>query len=210
MRVTEIFCSVQGETTQAGRPCAFVRFTGCDLRCQYCDTAYAFSGGEQMSRNEILARLSDFPTRFVTLTGGEPMLQKELPDLCRDLLGVGYEVSIETHGQLPTDALPEQVARIFDVKTPGSGEVTRDFNYLHHLRPGDEVKFVICSEADFRWSVDVIRTHQLEGRTPILISPAHGRIDPKDLVRWMLETGLQARLNLQIHKYIWGDAARGV
>ena len=210
MRVTEIFVSVQGETSQAGRPCAFVRFTGCDLRCAYCDTAYAFHGGEPLTRAQILSRLEAFPTKYVTLTGGEPMLQKELPELCADLLERGYEIAVETHGQLPTERLPEEVARIFDVKTPGSKEVTRDFEYLRHLRPKDEVKFVVCSEDDFRWCVDVIRTHELEGRVPLLISPVYGQVDPRDLVRWMLKQGLQARLNLQIHKYIWGPEARGV
>ena len=210
MRVTEIFFSIQGETTQAGRPCAFVRFTGCDLRCQYCDTAYAFTGGESKTRGEILAQLAGYPTRFVTLTGGEPMLQKELPGLCRDLLAAGYEVSIETHGQLPTETLPAEVARIFDVKTPGSGEVTRDFDYLNRLRPRDEVKFVVCSQDDFRWSLDVIRTHRLEGRAPILFSPSYGQVEPKDLTAWMLESGVQARLNLQLHKLLWGPETRGV
>ena len=122
MFVSEIFESVQGETTQAGRPCAFVRFTGCDLRCRYCDTTWAFEGGSAMSRPQILEALSRFKARFVTLTGGEPLLQKELPELCRDLLQAGWEVTVETHGQLPADRLPEGVARIFDVKTPGSGE----------------------------------------------------------------------------------------
>jgi 7-carboxy-7-deazaguanine synthase len=210
MRVTEIFFSVQGETSQAGRPCVFVRFTGCDLRCGYCDTAYAFHGGDQLARTEILSRIEAFPTKYVTLTGGEPMLQKELPDLCADLLARGYEVAVETHGQIPTETLPENVARIFDVKTPASEEVTRDFAYLRKLRSGDEVKFVVCSEADFRWSVDVIRSHELEGRVPLLISPAHGQVEPRDLVRWMLDAGLQARLNLQIHKYIWAPETRGV
>ncbi len=210
MQVTEIFLSIQGESTQAGRPCAFVRFTGCDLRCGYCDTAYAFTGGERMTRAEIVRRLEQLPTRFVTLTGGEPMLQKELPDLCRDLLERRYEVSIETHGQLPTESLPGAVARIFDVKTPGSGEVTRDFGYLARLRDRDEVKFVVCSESDFRWALDVIRTHRLEDRVPVLLSPSWGQVDPRDLAKWMLDAGLNARLNLQIHKYIWGHDARGV
>lgn len=210
MQVTEIFFTIQGETTHAGRPCAFVRFTGCDLRCGYCDTAYAFEGGMAMTREQILGRLAAFPTRFVTLTGGEPLLQEDLPALCQDLLARGYEVSIETHGQLPLDRVPDGVAKIVDVKTPGSGEVTTDFAYLGRLGPRDEVKFVVCSEADFRWSLDVVRQHQLEGRVPILFLPSFDEVDPRELARWILDSGVQARLNLQIHKYIWGRDARGV
>lgn len=210
MRVTEIFFSIQGEGTRAGRPCVFVRFTGCDLRCGYCDTEYAFHGGRELSRGEILAEVERHPCRLVLLTGGEPLLQKELPDLARDLLSRGYEVTVETHGQRPTGALPPEVVRIVDVKTPGSGEVTTDFAYLDALRPHDEVKFVVCSEDDWRWSLDVIRRHGLEGRAALLVSPVHGAVDPKDLARWVLESGVDARVNLQLHKIIWGAEARGV
>src|SRR6266581_2660505 len=161
MRVTEIFFSIQGEGTRAGRPCVFVRFTGCDLRCGYCDTAYAFHGGKD-------------PCRLVLLTGGEPLLQRELPELASDLLARGYEVTVETHGQRSTAALPPEVVRIVDVKTPGSGEVTTDFAYLDALRPHDEVKFVVCSEDDWRFSLDVIRRHRLAGRVTLLVSPVHG------------------------------------
>ncbi len=210
MRVTEIFFSIQGEGTRAGRPCIFVRFTGCDLRCVYCDTAYAFHGGRDMSRAEILAEVERHPSRFVLLTGGEPTLQRELPELARELLARGYEVAIETHGQRPLDALPAAAVRIVDVKTPGSGEPPRDLAYLSRLERHDEVKFVVCSEEDFRWSRDVVRAHQLEGRVHVLFSPAWGQVDPKDLARWMLESGLDARLSLQVHKVIWGGGARGV
>ncbi len=210
MRVTEIFFSIQGEGTRSGRPCVFVRFTGCDLRCAYCDTAYAFHGGEEMTRDEILARISRHPSRFVLLTGGEPMLQRELPALAADLLARGYEVAVETHGQRPLDALPRGAIRIVDVKTPGSGEPATDFAYLDRLEPHDEVKFVVCSEEDFRWSEAVVRRHRLEGRAHVLFSPAWGQVDPKDLARWMLESGLDARLSLQVHKVIWGADARGV
>ncbi len=210
MRVTEIFFSIQGEGTRAGRPCVFVRFTGCDLRCSYCDTAYAFAGGREMAREEILAEVARSPSRFVLLTGGEPMLQRELPDLVRDLLARGYEVAVETHGQRPLGALPEAAIRIVDVKTPGSGEETRDFGYLDRLLPHDEVKFVVSSEEDFRWSREVVRRHRLEGRVHVLFSPAWGSVDPKDLARWLLESGLDARLSLQLHKVIWGPEARGV
>ena len=210
MRVTEIFFSIQGEGTRAGRPCVFVRFTGCDLRCGYCDTAYAFHGGRDLTRAEILAEVARHRCKLVLLTGGEPLLQRELPELAQDLLSRGYEVTVETHGQRPTEALPPQVVRIVDVKTPGSGEVATDFGYLDRLRPHDEVKFVVCSEEDWRWSLDVIRRHRLEGRVPLLVSPVHGAVDAKDLARWILESGVEARLNLQLHKIVWGADARGV
>ena len=210
MRVTEIFFSIQGEGTRAGRPCTFVRFTGCDLRCVYCDTAYAFHGGRDLTRQEILAEVERHPTRLVLLTGGEPTLQRELPDLAGDLLARGFEVTVETHGQRPTDALPPEVVRILDVKTPGSGEVATDLDWLDHLRPHDEVKFVVCDQADFLWSVEVVRGRKLEGRAHVLFSPVWGQVAPADLARWLLESGVDARLSLQVHKVIWGPDARGV
>ncbi len=210
MRVTEIFFSLQGEGTRAGRPCVFVRFTGCDLRCGYCDTAYAFHGGVERTQAEILEEVARHPCRFVLLTGGEPLLQRELPGLARALLERGYEVAVETHGQRPTAALPAEVIRILDVKTPGSGEVATDFGFVDGLRPHDELKFVVCSEADFRWSLEVIQRHALERRAHLLFSPVWGQVDLKDLARWLLESGIDARLSLQLHKVIWGPTARGV
>src|SRR5512137_2647239 len=197
MRVTEIFFSIQGEGTRAGRPCVFVRFTGCDLRCNYCDTAYAFTGGREATREEILAEVARHPSRLVLLTGGEPMLQRELPDLARDLLARGYEVAVETHGQAPLDALPLEVIRIADVKTPGSGQAATELAWLDRLAPHDEVKFVVTSEDDFRWSADVIRRCRLEGRLSILFSAVWGSVEPKELARWLLESGLDARVSLQ-------------
>ena len=210
MRITEIFFSIQGEGTRAGRPCVFVRFTGCDLRCAWCDTAYAFAGGVERSRPEILAEVARHPSRFVLLTGGEPTLQPELPQLARELLDRGYEVAVETHGQRPLGGLPREVIRIADVKTPGSGEVARDLSWLAGLQPHDEVKFVVDSEADWRWSLEVIRAERLEGRVTILVSPVQGKVDPRDAARWILESGVEARLNLQLHKIVWGAEARGV
>ena len=210
MRVTEIFFSIQGEGTRAGRPCIFVRFTGCDLRCNYCDTAHAFTGGREMGREEILAEVARHPCRLVLLTGGEPMLQRELPGLARDLLERGYEVTVETHGQAPLGALPAEVVRIADVKTPGSGEPAGDLAWLGRLQPNDEVKFVVSSEEDFRWSLEVIRRHLLPGRATVLVGPVLGRVDPRDLARWLLESGIDARLNLQLHKVIWGPDVQGV
>jgi 7-carboxy-7-deazaguanine synthase len=210
MRVTEIFFSIQGEGTRAGRPCVFVRFTGCDLRCGYCDTAYAFHGGADLTRAQILEEVARHPCRFVLLTGGEPLLQRELPELARDLLARGYEVAVETHGQRPTGALPPEVIRILDVKTPGSGEVATDFGFVDGLRPHDELKFVVCSEDDFRWSLEVIRRHALEGRSHLLFSPVWGQVEPRALAGWILESGIEARLSLQIHKVVWGPTTRGV
>jgi len=210
LRVTEIFFSVQGETSRTGLPCTFVRFTGCDLRCGYCDTAYAFHGGRSMERADILEEIARFPTRFVTLTGGEPLLQKELPALAEDLLARGFTVAVETHGQRSVAALPREVIKIVDIKTPGSGEVARELSVLDELDAKDELKFVVCSRADFDWSLALIREQRLEQRFQLLVAPAFGQIEPRDLAGWMLEAGLQARLNLQIHKYVWGPDARGV
>jgi 7-carboxy-7-deazaguanine synthase len=210
MRVTEIFFSIQGEGTRAGLPCAFVRFTGCDLRCVYCDTAYAFHGGKEMSPEAILGEVGRFPCKLVLLTGGEPLLQRDLPDLASRLLARGYEVTVETHGQRPLDALPVGVVRIVDVKTPDSGEVATDLGYLDRLTARDEVKFVVSSEADFAWSSEVVRRHGLVGRVQVLFSPVWGKVEPRELAAWLLASGLDARLSLQIHKVIWGAETRGV
>lgn len=210
MRVTEIFYSVQGESTHAGRPCVFVRFTGCDLRCGYCDTAYAFVGGKDWSRDEIHAEVARYPTKFVCLTGGEPVLQAELPELAQELLDRGYLVSLETHGQRPLDAIPAGVKKIVDLKTPGSNEAHQDFRELARLGPGDELKVVVCSEADFRWAVEVVDGLALWEKVPVLFSPAHGLVQPGDLSHWLLQSGRNARMQLQLHKLIWGAQARGV
>jgi 7-carboxy-7-deazaguanine synthase len=210
VRVAEIYLSIQGEGTRAGRPCVLVRFTGCDLRCVWCDTAHAFHGGTELPRAEVLRAVQRHRCRFVLLTGGEPTLQAELPQLARELLAAGYEVAVETHGQRPLDALPREVVRIVDVKPPGSGEETKDFAYLETLERHDEVKFVVDSEADWRWALGVVRRHRLPERAAVLVSPVHGHVDPRDLARWILESGEEVRLNLQIHKIVWGAEARGV
>ena len=211
MRITEIFFSVQGESTHVGRPCVFVRTTGCDLRCGYCDTAYAFHGGRAMSLDEIVAEVRRHPTRFVCLTGGEPLLQKELPTLAERLLAEGYDVSVETHGQVPTDRLPAGVHRIVDLKTPGSGEVHTDFALFDVLGKGDELKVVVSSREDFDWAVARIREHGLDERVgTVLFSPVHGHVAPRELAEWLLASGLDARMQLQLHKLVWGADARGV
>jgi len=210
VRVTEIFESIQGESTHAGKPCVFIRFTGCDLRCQYCDSGYAFHGGTEMGRAEILDRVARYGARFVCLTGGEPSLQKELPELAQELLDRGYEVSIETHGQRPLDRVPRGVKKIVDLKTPGSREPHTDFRELERLGPGDELKVVVCDEADFRWAVGIIDQLGLWERVPVLFSPSFGQVAPQDLARWLIESRRPGRLQLQLHKLIWGAEARGV
>ena len=211
MRITEIYASVQGETQYAGLPCTLVRTTGCDLRCTYCDSAFAFHGGSDMTLDQIVAEVDKLGAPLVLLTGGEPMLQKELPALAERLLGAGYRVMIETSGSQPLDSLPAEVVRVVDVKTPGSGESHRmRWETLDGLRPRDAVKFVLSDEADYRWATDVIRTRRLAERTEVLLSPVHGRLKPEALVSWMLRDRLPARLNLQLHKYIWSPDARGV
>ena len=209
MRVTEIFHSIQGESTLAGEPTVFVRFTGCDLRCQYCDTEYAFYGGREMSREEILAEVAKYPARFVCLTGGEPTLQKELPELARELLERGYQVSLETHGQRPLQSVPRGVRKIVDLKTPGSDEAHTDFAVFRGLSPGDEVKVVVCSRDDFDWAIARIDELELWGKVPVLFSPSYGQIAAQDLAAWVLGSGRPARLQLQLHKILWGEK-RGV
>jgi 7-carboxy-7-deazaguanine synthase len=209
VRVTEIFHSIQGESTLAGEPTVFVRFTGCDLRCGYCDTAYAFYGGEDLTRAQILAEVAKYPARFVCLTGGEPTLQKELPQLAQELLDRGYTVSLETHGQRSLDSVPRGVRKIVDLKTPGSGEAHRDFAEFHKLSPGDEVKVVVCSRDDFDWAVAQLDRLEVWGRVPVLFSPSYGQVAPHDLAGWVLGSGKPARLQLQLHKLIWGEK-RGV
>jgi 7-carboxy-7-deazaguanine synthase len=211
MRITEIYVSVQGETQYAGLPCTLVRTTGCDLRCTYCDSAFAFHGGSDMTLDQIVAEVDKLGAPLVLLTGGEPMLQKELPALAARLLGAGYRVMIETSGSQPLDSLPADVVRVVDVKTPGSGESHRmRWETLDGLRARDAVKFVLSDEADYLWATEVIRTRGLAERTEVLLSPVHGRLKPEALVSWMLRDRLPARLNLQLHKYIWSPDARGV
>jgi 7-carboxy-7-deazaguanine synthase len=211
MRITEIYRSIQGETQYAGLPCTLVRTTGCDLRCGYCDSAFSFYGGREMALAEIVAEVDRLAAPLVLLTGGEPMLQREIGALAAQLLTGGYQVMIETSGSQPLGALPPEVIRIVDMKTPASGESARmRWEILDDLRPRDAVKFVVCDEADYRWAAEVIRARGLAGRTEVLLSPAHGQLNPRDLVDWMLRDGLPARLNLQLHKYIWAADARGV
>ncbi len=211
MRITEIYASIQGETQYAGLPCTLVRTTGCDLRCTYCDTAYAFSGGREMALDDVVSEVRRLGIPFVTLTGGEPMLQPDIVPLCERLLAEGFRVAIETSGAHPVSPLPAPVVRIVDVKTPGSGEVERNcWASLASLRRQDAAKFVLCDESDYLWAVQVARERGLMGQTEVLFSPVLGQLDPRDLAGWIVRDRLQVRLNLQIHKYIWGMTAQGV
>ena len=211
MRISEIYGSIQGETRFAGLPCTLVRTTGCDLRCTYCDSAYAFYGGRELSIEDIVTEVRKLGAPLVLLTGGEPLLQRDIVALAEMLLGEGYRVMIETSGAHPVDALPRDVIRIVDLKAPGSGEAHRvRWDIVDGLRPEDSVKFVLSDEADYRWAAEAIRTRGLADRTEVLLSPVHGRLDPRDLVAWMLRDRLPARLNLQIHKYVWGAEAQSV
>jgi 7-carboxy-7-deazaguanine synthase len=211
MRISEIYASIHGESQYAGLPCTLVRTTGCDLRCTYCDTAYAFAGGQDMAVEQIVAEVRRFALPFVLLTGGEPMLQTEIAVLAKRLLVDGYQVAIETSGAHLLDSLPPDVLRIVDVKTPSSGEEQRmQWRVLDGLRPCDAVKFVLADENDYHWSVDHAVRLGLAARTEVLFSAVHGQLDPRDLVAWIVRDRLPVRVNLQLHKYVWGGDARGV
>jgi 7-carboxy-7-deazaguanine synthase len=211
VKLYEIYTSIQGETQYAGLPCTLVRFAACDLRCSYCDTEYAFTGGQEVMRESIVAEVVARGVPLVLLTGGEPLLQPELPQLAADLLSRGFQVMLETGGHRDTSAMPEGVVVILDVKTPGSGESQKNhWPNLARLRQKDAVKFVVCSEDDYRWSREVIAEHRLAERCQLLLSPSFGQLEPKMLVEWMLRDRLPARLNLQLHKYVWPPEQRGV
>jgi 7-carboxy-7-deazaguanine synthase len=211
MKITEIYSSIQGETQYAGLPCTLVRTTGCDLRCGYCDSAFAFQGGRDLTLDEIVAEVDRLGAPLVLLTGGEPMLQRELPALAARLIGAGYKVMIETSGAHSLETLPAEVVRVVDIKTPASGESHRmRWDLLTTLRPADAVKFVVADEPDYQWARAAIEKHGLGRRTEVLLSPVHGRLNPQDLVAWMLRDRVPARLNLQLHKYVWDPEARRV
>ena len=213
VRLTEIYCSIQGESTWAGLPCTFIRFARCNLRCRWCDTAYSFHGGDLWRQEAILEKVAALGCSLVEITGGEPLAQKSCIPLAEALVKAGYTVLIETSGSLPIADLPEAVVRIMDLKCPDSGEC--DKNYwpnMEALSPTrDEVKFVIASERDYCWTRDVIREWRLDKRCKdILLSPVFGEVNPQDIVRWMLEDQLPARFQLQMHKFIWPPDQKGV
>jgi 7-carboxy-7-deazaguanine synthase len=206
LRITEIFFSLQGETSRSGLPTVFVRLTGCPLRCGYCDTAYAFQGGEWRTIPDILAQVAAYPTRYVTVTGGEPLAQKACPELLAALCDAGYDVSLETSGALDIRPVDRRVSRIVDLKTPGSGEVERNLlANLDDLTRHDELKFVLVDEDDYRWAKAMLDEHGLAARCPVLFSPAADRLPPRQLADWILRDGLPVRLQLQLHKLLWGE-----
>ncbi len=212
MRITEIFLSIQGESSWAGYPCVFVRTTGCHLRCVWCDTDYAFYGGREMPVDEIVTEVERMGRgcRLVELTGGEPLAQQEIGELARTLIDRGYTVLCETSGALDIGRVPADVVKILDIKCPGSGEADRNrWGNLEALGPRDEIKFVIRDRADYEWALDVIRERGLEGRE-ILFSPVWGELPLARLAEWMLEDGAPARLQTQLHKHIWSPETAGV
>jgi len=206
LRVSEIFFSLQGETSRVGLPTVFVRLTGCPLRCGYCDTEYAFYGGESMAIPAILDEVSGYAPRYVTVTGGEPLAQKECLMLLRLLCNAGYSVSLETSGALDVSGVDVRVSRVLDIKSPGSGEVEKNrWTNLSHLSPRDELKFVLCDEADYQWAVEVMRERRLDLICPILFSPVYGKLDPAMLASWVLRDRLPVRLQIQLHKLLWDE-----
>ncbi len=206
LRVSEIFFSLQGEATRVGLPTVFVRLTGCPLRCTWCDTPYAFTGGQSLTLDEVLERVAAFPTRQVCVTGGEPLAQKSCLDLLTALCDRGYDVSLETSGALDISPVDARVSRIVDLKAPGSGEVARNrWENLECLGPRDELKIIIASREDYDWARARIADHGLPGRCPILLSPAQGQLEPRELAEWIIADGLPVRFQMQLHKLLWGN-----
>jgi 7-carboxy-7-deazaguanine synthase len=212
MKICEIFTSIQGESTFAGLPCTFVRLSGCNLRCVYCDTKYSYDEGIEMELGDIVQRVDSAGVRLVEITGGEPMHQKEETiSLVRELLDKGYEVLVETNGSINLKGLDNRATIILDMKTPGSAMSDKmDFTNLEIIKNSDEVKFVICSRDDYEWSKEMISKYGLEERCKVLFSPGFGMLKPRDLAAWIIEDRLHVRLNIQIHKYIFDPRERGV
>jgi 7-carboxy-7-deazaguanine synthase len=210
MRITEIFFSIQGESSHAGRPCVFVRLTGCNLRCTWCDSEYTFTGGERMSLDEVVAQVQSYGCKLVEITGGEPLAQAEAFELITRLCDDGYEVLIETSGSIDVTPVDPRAKLILDVKCPGSGEESKNrWSNLEHLRPHDEIKFVIADRADYDWAKQVIAERGLD-RWTLLLSPVWGTMEMKALAEWMLADRLPARFQTQLHKHIWGADVHGV
>ena len=207
LRITEIFYSLQGEARTVGNPTVFIRLTGCPLRCSYCDTEYAFYGGQWLELDEILRQVSTYTPRYVTVTGGEPLAQRPCRELLKALCHQGYEVSLETGGALDIAGIDPRVSIVMDLKTPGSGEEKRNrYANIAHLENKDQVKFVICDRADYEWSRAKLTEYDLDQRCEILFSPCHGQLNPTDLADWILADRLPVRLQIQLHKILWKDA----
>ena len=207
LRVSEIFASLQGESTTVGVPTVFVRLTGCPLRCHWCDTTYAFLGGKRLTIDEILARVASFGLSEVCVTGGEPLAQPACRELLTLLADAGYRVSLETSGALSIAGLDPRVRRVMDLKAPGSGEADKNlWDNLEHLRAHDEVKFVLADRADYEWAKDILERHDLARRATVLFSPVAGSLPPSTLAEWIVADRLPVRFQLQLHKILWGDA----
>jgi 7-carboxy-7-deazaguanine synthase len=206
LRITEIFLSLQGEADAVGWPTVFVRLTGCPLRCEYCDTSYAFTGGESMSVEAVVAAVAAHKTRHVCVTGGEPLSQKGALELLRQLCEAGHEVSLETSGALDISGVDERVSRVMDLKTPCSGEAARNrYENIALLTPHDQLKLIIADRNDYDWAVAVLKKYQLNERCSVLFSPAFGTIEPRQLAEWIIEDHLPVRFQMQLHKILWGD-----
>jgi 7-carboxy-7-deazaguanine synthase len=206
LRVTEIFYSLQGESRPAGLPTAFIRLTGCPLRCQYCDTEYAFHGGRQMPVADILVEIEKFETRYVCVTGGEPLAQPNCLSLLSRLADSGFRVSLETSGALDISHVDKRVTIVMDIKTPGSGESNRNrWENLEHLKSDDQIKFVLCDRGDYEWARDILSEHDLTRRVSVLFSPAWGQGIDQSLAEWILEDRIEVRFQMQLHKILWGE-----
>lgn len=206
LRISEIFYSLQGETSRVGIPTTFIRLTGCPLRCNYCDTTYAFSGGNNITLDEIMQTVKKLPASYVCVTGGEPLGQKNCIPLLNRLCDEGYSVSLETSGALDVASVDGRVSKILDVKTPASGESAKNlWGNLEHLNAHDEVKFVLCDEADYVWAKQVCQQHRLTEKCAVLFSPAQGQLEARELADWILRDKLQVRLQMQLHKLLWGN-----
>lgn len=205
LRITEIFHSLQGETSFVGLPTVFIRLTGCPLRCQYCDTAYAFSGGTKMSQIEVLEKVAAYQPKYITVTGGEPLAQKACLPLLTALCDAGYIVSLETSGAIDVCEVDPRVIKILDLKTPGSDEADKNiYENINHLNLHDQIKFVICNRGDYEWAKQKIAEYDLN-RFEILFSPSHDQLPARDLAQWIIDDNLSVRMQLQMHKYIWGN-----
>ncbi len=206
LRVTEIFLSLQGESRTVGWPTAFVRLTGCPLRCSYCDTAYAFHGGMRLDMETVLQQVKEYGVKHVTVTGGEPLAQPPCLELLQRLADQGYEVSVETSGALDVSGVDPRVTKILDLKTPASGEMERNrYDNLEYLSPKDQVKFVIANAGDYQWSREMVSRYRLADRCDVLFSPVSGLLPPRDLADWILRDRLPVRFQIQMHKLLWGD-----
>ncbi len=206
IRITEIFFSLQGESLTAGVPTVFIRLTGCPLRCNYCDTEYAFTGGERMSIEEIAQKVSTYECRHICVTGGEPLAQKPCLDLMTHLCDIGYSVSIETSGALAIDDVDPRVVKVMDLKTPNSGEMVRNrMENLQFINSKDQIKFVICNQRDYQWAVMQVQEHGLNKICTVLFSPSYQEQDATELASWILEDNLDVRFQMQLHKILWGN-----